>query len=220
MTKTAKPQAAKPAKGPQAPKEAKPPEARPENPRATKGGNKIELSPDEQRASFLRINQQIVGLRAKADAANKLVKDALADAKASGFLKKDFDIARDLADKDNKIKDEVTRRLRIAQWLGHPIGAQLDMFAEPDRTPIVDRAYDDGKMASMEGKPRKPPHAAETDAARAWFGGFDDHQRELQGGFKTLTPKEGEVENKIARMGPQTSSLKLVSQGVEEDEND
>ena len=72
-----------------------------------------------------------------------------------------------------------------AKWAGLPVGTQIELsLGQPDRTPAVDRAYDEGKKASMENQPRKPPHAPETEASRAWFAGYDDNQRELAGGIK------------------------------------
>lgn len=200
----AKPREPKPPKAAAAPKEpkVKPPKA--DNPRAAPGNNVKKLEGDEQRAAFLQFNSQISVLRAKEDAAAKLVKDALASAKAAGFLKKDFDIARDLADrkKETKITDDVTRRLRVARWMGHKLGEQLDIFVDaqlqPDRVPIVDRAYDEGKQTSMSGGSPKPSYSPDTDAYRAFMAGYHDHQRELSGGFKTLEPRTDEIENRVA----------------------
>ena len=196
------PNAAPKKRGPK-PKDANAPAA--ENPRAAPGGNVKKLEGDEQREAFIQFNGQISVLCTKRDAAEKLVKDALASAKAAGFLKKDFDIARDLADrkKETKIGDDITRRLRVARWLGHKLGDQLDMFvdaqAQPDRTPIVDRAYDEGKQTSMAGQSPKPSYSPDTDAYRAFMAGYHDHQRELAGGFKTLEPRTDEIENKVAK---------------------
>ena len=80
-----------------------------------------------------------------------------------------------------------TYGLQVARWLGHPMGAQLDMFEAPDRTPIADRAYDEGKQASIENRSAKPSYAPETEAYRSYMSGYHDHQRELAGGLKAPT---------------------------------
>jgi hypothetical protein len=51
----------------------------------------------------------------------------------------------------------------------------------------------------MQNEPRKPPHAPETEAYRAWMDGYESHQRELAGGFKAPSAvsrpePEGELE--------------------------
>lgn len=186
------PKASKPAKAPKTPKA--------ENPRARKGGNKVELSADQQRQSFLTHNTQIIALRAKLKIAKDHLDEAFDDAKSVGFKKLHFDVARDLSGppkSEKKVESDVTTRLLVARWIGHKLGAQMDLFNEPDRTPIVDRAYDAGKQASMEGKARKPEHDASTAAYRAWIAGFDDHQRQLMGGFKAAS-RPDQVENRVA----------------------
>jgi hypothetical protein len=156
---------------------------------AGKGHNseaKKELTADEKQELFLHHRGVWNGAQAKVKAAKKILDDAIADLKSDGFTRKQMEIADSLGDVagEKKIKAEVRERLQVAQWLGHAMGNQLDLFDEPDRTPIVDRAYQDGKRASMQNKPRKPPHAPETEASTAWFAGYDNHQRELVGGLK------------------------------------
>jgi len=145
---------------------------------------KAVLTPDEKRQLFLSHRSSWAEYRAKVAAAEEFGKDVKAALKSDGFSVKDMQIADALVNDDTKVVAEVRNRLEIASWLGHPMGHQLEMFDEPDRTPVTDRAYDDGKMASMSDKQRKPPHSPETEAYRAWMAGYDDHQRELVGGMR------------------------------------
>lgn len=210
-------------KTPRKPREPKVPKVKADNPRAAKGGNKVELSPDQMREAFLHHNTKVIGLRAKADAARTLLNEAYTDAKSDGFAKKKFDIARFLSSPktEHKVKAEVAERLQVARWMGHPLGAQMDMFNEPDRTPVVDRAYDAGKQASMENRQRTPPHDPSTDAYRAWMAGYDDHQRELHGGFKAAV-RPDQVENRLsgglAATAPMTDIPPLVAAGEGDDD--
>jgi hypothetical protein len=168
--------------------------AKPRKPRAKKApvanGSKPgdngppDLTFDEKRALFLSHNGSVVEARAKVVAAKKIL----------DFPKKEFDIARDLASGvrgETKIKADVTTRLRVARYIGHKLGAQYDLFAEPDRTPAVDTAYDAGKMASMNNEPRKPPHAPETEQYRAWVAGYNDHQGTLGESLGRGAPETG-----------------------------
>jgi hypothetical protein len=69
--------------------------------------------------------------------------------------------------------------MQAARWVGSGIGAQLDLFVQPNRTPAAERAYDEGKQASMENKPRKPPYDPSTTQFRSWMKGFNEHQGTL-----------------------------------------
>jgi hypothetical protein len=69
------------------------------------------------------------------------------------------------------------------------MGAQLDMFSEPDRTPATDRAYDEGKQASMENRQGKPPYDPSLPQHQKWLEGYADHQATLAKGFKPLSQK-------------------------------
>jgi hypothetical protein len=154
---------------------------------AKAGDNKPPRTFDEERALFLSHNRVMIDARAKVNAAKAIELDALMAAKADGFDKKDFDIARDLAaghKPEAKVETDVRRRLRVARFVGHKLGEQYDLFELPDRTPAVDRAYDAGKQASMENKPRKPPHAPESEQYAAWIAGYNAHQETIMSGFK------------------------------------
>lgn len=147
---------------------------------------KPKLTADEMRSLFLTHRTSWNEWKAKLAVVEKIERDTKAALKADGFTVKQMQIADSLltVKGEAKITGEVKDRLQVAMWVGHPMGAQLDLFEQPDRTPSVDRAYDNGKMASMQGNPAKPPHAPETEQYRHWLAGYHDHQRELMGGFK------------------------------------
>lgn len=95
--------------------------------------------------------------------------------KAGGFTKADIKWAFELEDKDAaEVIATMKRRLRIARILGHGVARQIEMFEE-DRTPIEDRAYDEGLAA---GKQRKEgatnPFGMDSAAGQAWQRGMND----------------------------------------------
>lgn len=141
---------------------------------------------DQVRSDYVRLRSPWNGAMANLKAAEKRLADVVASVKAAGFTKKQFQIGDQLGTVkgEARVTGEVADRLKVARWLGHPMGAQLDMFNEPDRTPLKERAYDAGRMASMQNEPRKPPHSPDTEASRSWLDGYSSHQRELAGGFK------------------------------------
>lgn len=172
---------------------------RPKKPRAAKaappanGSKKGDnggppLTFDEERALFLH-HRELIETQETKLAAIKLVLDKLyADAKVDGkFTKEEFRIARDLAaspKREAKVQGDVRKRLRVARFIGHPMGAQFDLFEAPDRTPAVERAYDAGKQASMENRPRRPPYSPEVPQYEEWMSGYNAHQEMLAAGFK------------------------------------
>ena len=151
-------------------------------------------SSDEIRALFLQHRGPWIAAQANLTMAKKRVADVVAALKQDKFTKKQFELADalDTISGEARITSEVSDRLQVARWLGHPMGAQMDLFNEPDRTPIIDRAYDEGKAASMANKPAKPGnYAPGTDAYAAYLEGFHDHQRELAGGIKASPSTNG-----------------------------
>ena len=95
--------------------------------------------------------------------------------KAGGFTKADIKWAIELEEKDAaEVIQTMERRVRIARMLGHGFARQIELFAD-DRTPIEDRAYDEGLAA---GKMRKEdatnPYGMDSAAGQAWQRGMND----------------------------------------------
>ena len=78
------------------------------------------------------------------------------------------------------MRAELARRADAMRWAGLPLGTQLAMqLAEPDRQPAVDRAFDEGKKQSAEGKPAKPDYDPSTPQYRSYMEGYAEHQASL-----------------------------------------
>lgn len=149
---------------------------------------------DQIRAGFNQHRQAWVQLTAKQKTLDKLWTDAKAALKADGYKVIQMQIADDLAGspkQEAKVHVAVQDRLQVAKWIGHPLGAQLDLFAQPDRTPAVDRAYDLGKQAFMENQPAKPPYDSSTPQYAKWLEGHSDAQSAaLKKGIKPLETED------------------------------
>lgn len=147
-------------------------------------------SDDNVRASFLQHFNAWNGVQAKLKAAKKLEKDMVASAKADGFLKKEFEVAEALAGspkKEARIVGEVSLRQRVARWIGHPMGAQLDLF-EKNKGAIVD-PRDEGKQHCMEGGRASPPakYAPGSIPYTQWLEGYHaEQERKVKSGIKPL----------------------------------
>ena len=76
--------------------------------------------------------------------------------------------------------ERIRAQAKAARWAGLPVGTQIELsLSEPDRTPAVDRARDEGVQASMGSKPAKPPYSPETPQYKSWMEGFHEHQATL-----------------------------------------
>ena len=148
---------------------------------------------DAIRENFLQHLSEWRQTDAKQKVLDKQWKDIKAALKADGHKVIQMQIAQSLsgsAKKEAKVYGEVEDRLKVARYIGHKLGAQYDLFAQPDRTPGDERWYDEGKQASMENQPKSPPHAPGTVAYTKWMEGYADHQSKIMAGFKPTEPKE------------------------------
>lgn len=150
---------------------------------------------------------------AKKAALEELEKEVKSNLKGDGYTVKQMQIADQLAGSAKasaKVEAEVKDRLQVARWINHPLGAQMDLFSQPDRTPAVDRARKDGKIASMDNKPCKPPHSPETEQYREWVAGWQEHQAEISKGFKKpngdVKPTEAKPEPEVVTSGERVTS--------------
>lgn len=81
-----------------------------------------------------------------------------------------------------KLKVQIEQMLRVARWAGLPLGTQSDLFG-PDRRPVEERAFEDGKRAGLAGKDCKTEHAPGTEAYDKWIEGWHAGQAVLAAGF-------------------------------------
>ncbi len=151
----------------------------------------------EAKSLFLQHNKEIEIQRAKLARAGSDLRNLYKSAKAQGgFEKADFDYAVEVktAEAEAKTRAKIVRRLQIARYMGSDLGAQLDMFNEPDRTPAIDRAYNEGETASMKNEKASPSYAPDTEQYRNYMAGFHDHQAKLAKGIKKPEPAERAAE--------------------------
>jgi len=158
---------------------------------AAKGAPQKGNTDDQDRALFLDYLPKVAAAKkAIADATNA-IRTLYKQAKADGMLKVDFDEAIKMqgAEGEKVKKASIARSLRVARWLGLGLGAQLDMFEQPDRVPAVDRAFEEGKSQAMLGISLKCDYAQETEQYRKFAEGWHEGQAILSKGFKKLHPE-------------------------------
>lgn len=84
------------------------------------------------------------------------------------------------------IKARIERDIQVLRWLGVPIGSQGDLFPDNDPTPIIERAFNEGKRQGLAGETHSNPHHHTTEAYRAHHDGYAAGQQTLAQGFKPL----------------------------------
>lgn len=145
----------------------------------TNGGT---LTDDEKRALTLHHKR----LYEAADALVERAKDdrkAVADQAKADLGKGALADIKDMmacAD-DKKVKAQIERHMRLATWMGVPIGFQVDMFA--DRRPIEDKWADEGKTAGMSGDTCQPPHSLPPSGQQIWIEAWHGGQAILAAAF-------------------------------------
>jgi hypothetical protein len=113
------------------------------------------------------ITSEMAGMKGDMNAVYKRLKDL-------GWSKKDYEFAKTLEDKDvGQVIADFERKIRIAKLFGHQLGRQLDML-DADRTPQVDRAYDEGLAAGKLRKSATNPYQAGSEEHQAWQKGMND----------------------------------------------
>lgn len=87
------------------------------------------------------------------------------------------------------MKAEMERQARVMRWMGVPIGTQGGLFADADRTPITERAFNEGKRQGLAGESCSNPHHHTTEAHRSHETGYAEGQQTLATkGFSKLEP--------------------------------
>jgi hypothetical protein len=171
---------------------------------AGKGGNGRALgkgdnggSAEAIAAGFHQFRGQWNQIQAKLKAANKELRDMIAEAKNAGYQKQEFAIADMLSagpKKEAKIIAAVETRLRVARWMGHAMGKQMDLFADFAKEKAADpqdAAYEAGQQAAREGqKAEVPGQYSSQELSQAWLSGYHvEQERIVKAGIKPLEAK-------------------------------
>jgi hypothetical protein len=173
-----KPKLPKPAKEPKAAKAAK----------ITAGSNTMDA---EQRAIFLSDKDKYASAVERQKKAAKAVSEIKKTIKEDGFTIRQIEVAIKLETPEGEaeFRSLMANDLLAAQYAGAAIGSQLQLFLDDkDRTPLADRAFEDGVQAAMAGKQAKPPYDPSTEAFSRFLDGFHSvTENMVKAGIKTLS---------------------------------
>jgi hypothetical protein len=181
MAKSAKPKAPK---APKTPKEPKPRKVKEKPAPSTTAGSNT-MDPDA-RALFLADKARYAKLK---DAASKAAQALRAHGKvikSDGFTVRQIQLAIQLETPEGEaeFRSLIANDLLAAQYAGAAIGSQLSLFLEPDRTPSVDMAFDEGTKDCLEGKAAKPGYDPSTEQHRWYMEGYHaETERRVKAGI-------------------------------------
>lgn len=169
-------------KAPKEPKQRKPRGAKPAV-ATTSGSNSMD--PDT-RALFLKDKSDYaaaLGKLSKAQSAVRLIGKTI---KSDGFTMRQIKLATQLETPEGEaeFRSLIANDLLAAQYAGASVGSQLQLFLEPDRTPAVDMAADEGTKDSMEGKTAKPGYDPSTPQYTSYLNAYHaETARRVAGGI-------------------------------------
>lgn len=178
MKKPRLPKADKPATEPKAPKAGK-------TAKRTDVAGSNTLDP-EQRALFLNDKEKYAKAIEKQKKATADVRNAAKTIKADGFTLRQVKLAiqLDTPEGEAEFKSLIANDLLAAQYAGAPIGSQLALFLEPDRTPGVDMAADEGQRDAMAHKVAKPGYDPSTPQHKSYLDAYHAEQaRQIKSGI-------------------------------------
>lgn len=120
-------------------------------------------------------------------------------------------IALDTPEGEASMKAEMVRQARVMRWMNIPIGTQGGLFADTDRTPITERAFNEGKRQGLAGEVCDNKHHHTTAAHKSHNDGWAAGQEaKATSGFSKLDPNEAADVKKAASIGSSRSTFEVA----------
>jgi hypothetical protein len=155
---------------------------------------------DDQRYSLTeqhrqKIEKALATKKAAAAAFLNACKIAKAELGATGMDDINDMIALATPEGEARMKANIERQMRVLRWNDVPMGTIEDLFPVDDRTPLVERAFSEGKRQGLAGEPQNNPHHHTTEAAREHDRGYGEGQKTLatKGFSKLETDGDGKT---------------------------
>lgn len=173
-----------------------------------------ELTDDQKQALFWQHKKQYERALEVKKAADADLKNVCKLIKAEGSSLDEIKLAMmDPAAFEAHARDKAQSLIRVAKYVGSPLGTQFALFDEPDRTPGDEKAFADGKRAGLAGEDASPPFAAHLPQAQKWLEGYYVGQEILLKGF-TPTPAAEDFDDLEPVAIPAASELPSVAAAV------
>ena len=147
--------------------------------------NDLELTAMERRAVLARKLHEIEELEVDKKAIADDIKTVKGELEAQGFSKDAIKFAIKVrADSDGKLAQTRRAEAEVARFLNSPIGFEPELPL--DRTPEVDKAFNDGELAGAAGVTANPPFVMGSPNEQSWLKGWHQGQVTITSAFKKL----------------------------------
>lgn len=144
----------------------------------------------QTRAIFLSNKEKYAKAIARQKKAGEDVSEIKKTIKSDGFSVRQIQVAIQLETPEGEAEFRIlmANDLLAAQYAGAAIGSQLQLFLDDkDRTPLVDRAFDEGVQAAMSNQQAKPPYDPGSEGHQRFLDGFHSVTANmLKAGIKPL----------------------------------
>lgn len=164
------------------------------------GHNSGELTADQKSALRMHHVRQLLAVAEEMQPLLERRKKLRATAKADGFKLSEIDAALRLSTMDDMsiFVDEIKELIEIAKAFNAlPPGEQGDMF--PDRRPVDEKRFDEGKVAGLSGKNPEPPYGADSPDGQRWLQGWHEGQRIMRDELEAAMTKKNAVKNELIK---------------------
>ena len=154
-----------------------------------------ELTDDQKQALFWQHKKSYEEALETKRAADAALKNVCKLIKSEGTKLADIKLAMMAPDAfEAHVRAGAEDMIRMARWLGSPLGTQFALFDTPDRTSSDEKAFADGKRAGLAGQDASPPYAKHLPQAGRWLEGWHAGQDVVLKGFKP-TPEPDEFDD-------------------------
>lgn len=159
-------------------------------------GSNSTITADHRRARSYHhkgVIQALLKKEAKAKAAVKSAKK-LAEGEGIPWSTVQDLIALGTPEGEARIRAELQRRITVFSWEDFDSGTQFSFDDIPNRAPLTERAFEEGKRAGMEATDRKSPYDV-PDASNAWLDGYTAGQTLLMESQELFTKAKDEIKS-------------------------
>ena len=202
MAKAAKKAAKKPAasKAVKKPKKAKETKAEPAEQKAAVSRANAPKADPKMRELARHHADKYRRLKEAQNKANRAMQALGKEVKGDGLTMRQIKLMVELSTPEGEAAWRMTiaNDLIAAQYQGAAIGQQLVLFLEPDRTPSVDIAYDEGVQDSIDGKTANPGYDPSVPQHASYMKGYhEETERRIKAGIKPTEPAEDKTRGEV-----------------------
>lgn len=160
------------------------------------------LKDPKNRSLFAQLRDQWEALNERKNKASNNLRTHENEVKGAGFTVQQIKDALRLATPEGEaeFRQDIANMLSAAILIGHDLGEQLGLFYDEPVMSSTERAFEEGKTASIEGKALRTDYAPETPEYRAFEEGYHSVQDDrIRKGISRLDRAKGKTAARQAK---------------------